>query len=150
MPSREHHMNCRTQKGGKCDCWHRTDWPNCLSRARLILAALAERGYRLASASEVLPSAEVAVGDLDAAWAAAEAALGPQQRLVMWQDREGPIYVQVLEPEPPACEHEDENTMAPVITRLAAYPSKNLGNLVEELHSVAAQLQAGRKEPGRE
>jgi len=77
---------------------------------------------------------------LDEAWAEAVSALEPDQRLVLWQDKDGPQWVQVLAPEPPACDHETEDTMRPKVTRLAAYPSKGLGNLVTELHDLARSL----------
>jgi hypothetical protein len=76
---------------------------------------------------------------LETAWADAVAALGPNQRLVLWQDKDGPQWVQVLAPEPPACEHEDEQ-MRPAVSRLAAYPSKGLGDLVAELIDLTATL----------
>ena len=76
---------------------------------------------------------------LDAAWAEVVNALGPTQRIVLWAEKDGPQYAQVLAPSEPTCEH-DEDTMRPVLTRLAAYPSKGLGNLVAELRALAATL----------
>jgi hypothetical protein len=79
--------------------------------------------------------------EFGAAWGEAVAALGPNQRLVLWTDG-GPEWVQVLEPEPPHCEHESEDTMRPKLSRLAAYPSKGLGDLADTLREVAATLRA--------
>ena len=75
------------------------------------------------------------------AWDEAVAALGPHQRLVLWTNG-GPEWVQVLEPEPPHCEHESEGTMRPKLSRLGAYPSKGLGDLTATLREVAATLRA--------
>ena len=94
--------------------------------ASAFIAALAAKGLTVAP-----------VGGLDAAWKAAEAALPEGTRLVLWQDKDGPQYLQVLAPSEPDCEHDDD-TMKPIAARLAAYPSKGLGDLVGAFRSIAA------------
>jgi hypothetical protein len=69
------------------------------------------------------------------AWDEAEQALGPRQRLVMWTEKDAPVYVQVTEPE-----DDTDDLMVPVLTDLAAYPSQGLGDIAESLKTVAKRL----------
>lgn len=85
------------------------------------------------------------------AWAEAEAALGPDQRLVMWQDRGRARFIQVLAPDTTVTDDDGEpvdDVMSPVISILADYPSKGLGDgPTVELRKLAARLATPATEP---
>ena len=103
-----------------------------------ILAALAERGYRVSKDGDCIEATlEVTEDDLSTAWAAAEAAL-PYKRggieLTMFNRNDGPYSVAVADSWPAGGETVHVEASGPT-------PTAALLNL-------AAQLsQAGRKEP---
>ena len=98
----------------------------------------------LARLRAALAEVPVIPDELGAAWAEAEAALGPDQRLVMWQDRGRARYIQVLAPATTVTDDDGEpvdDVMSPVISILCDYPSKGLGDgPIVELRKLAARL----------
>lgn len=78
---------------------------------------------------------------MERAWERAVDALEPRQRLVLWQDRDGPVFIQVLEVDPHYDGETNEN-MRVAMSELAAYPSKGIGTIADGLHTIAARLES--------